>query len=185
MEVVKEKKGFKEFFRKFIVSLKKRTTKIPQFVLIVTFIVYALSLSTISNTTAYINKTPMGLCSFVSMLLSILAFVTSLNAYPNRAKPKIIFEILLYLMQAVLIGSDVWYLLKINEGLAGNTYTPEAMNIISKAKVVMIVHVILVGITVLLFALVPLIRKLLMKIDTSVDLGENEDMKKIELEDEE
>ena len=88
-------------------------------------------------------------------------------------------------MQAVLIGSDVWYLLKINEGLAGNTYTPEAMNIISKAKVVMIVHVILVGITVLLFALVPLIRKLLMKIDTSVDLGENEDMKKIELEDEE
>lgn len=185
MEAVEQKKGIKEFFRKFIVSLKKRTTKIPQFVMIVTFLVYALSLSTISNTTAYVNKTPMGLCSFVVMLLSILGFVSSLNAFPARAKPKILMVILMYFMQAVVIGADVWYVIKIQEGLNENTYTPTALKAINSANAVIIVHVILVGVTVLLFALVPLLRKLLMKIDTSVDLGENEDMKKIELEDEE
>jgi lysylphosphatidylglycerol synthetase-like protein (DUF2156 family) len=184
MQEVKQKKGIKEFFRKFIVSLKKRTTKIPQFVLIVAFIVYAFSLSTISNTTAYVNKTPMGLCSFVVMLLSVLGFVSSLNAFPVRAKPKILMVILMYVMEVVLIGADIWYFIKIQEGLRENTYTAAALAAINSAKVVIIAHIILVAITILLFALVPVIRKLLNKIDTSVDLGENEDMKKIELEDE-
>ncbi len=184
MQQVEQKKGIKEFFRKFIVSLKKRTTKIPQFVMIVSFLIYALALSTISNTTAFVNKTPMGLCSFVSMLLSILAFVCSLNAYPVRQKPKIVMVILMYFMEAVLIGSDIWYLIKIDEGLSTTTYAAKALDAIYGAQSVLIVHLVFVGLTIILFALVPVIRKLLMKIDTSVDLGENEDMKKIELEDE-
>lgn len=184
MKIVKEKKGFKEFLRKFIVSLKKRTTRIPQFVMVVAFVFYSVSLSTISHATAYVNKTPMGLCSFVTMLLSVLAFVCSLNAFPNREKPKLFMVILLYAMQVIIIGADIWYLIKINEGLATNDYRKEALNIILQARVVIIVHMILLALTIIIFILVPLIRNSLNKIDTSVDLGENEDMRKIELEDE-
>ena len=92
--------------------------------------------------------------------------------------------ILMYVMEVVLIGADIWYFIKIQEGLRENTYTAAALAAINSAKVVIIAHIILVAITILLFVLVPVIRKLLNKIDTSVDLGENEDMKKIELEDE-
>ena len=184
MEEIKQKKGIKEFFRKQIVSLKKRTNKIPQFVMIVTFLVYALSLSTISNTTAYVNRSPMGLCSFVTMLLSVLAFVSSLRAFVPREKTKIFMVVVMYFMEAIIVGADIWYLIEINQGLANNTYQPKAMESINGSQVVIIIHLILVGLTVLLFALVPVMRKLLNKIDTSVDLGESEDMKKIELEDE-
>lgn len=184
MEEVKQKKGFKEFFRKFIVSLKKRTNRIPQFVMVVSFVFYSVCLSNISNTTAYVNKTPMGLCSFVTMLLSVLAFVCSLNAFPPRAKPKIFMVILMYLMEAIIIGADVWYAIKINEGLTTTEYQAKALGIIQTAQVVITVHYILVAVTVVLFALVPLMRKALNKIDTSVELDDNKDMKKIELEDE-
>ena len=185
MQVVKEKKGIKEFFRKFIVSLKKRTNKIPQFVMILTFVIYSVSLSTISNTTVNINKTPMGLCSFVTMLLSVLAFVSSLRAFVPREKTKIFMVIVMYLMEVVIAGADVWYFVCIKQALATYEYRPEVLLVINRAQVVIIIHCILIGVTILLFALVPVLRKLLMKIDTSIDLGENEGMKKIELEDEE
>ena len=93
--------------------------------------------------------------------------------------------VVMYFMEAIIVGADIWYLIEINQGLANNTYQPKAMESINGSQVVIIIHLILVGLTVLLFALVPVMRKLLMKIDTSVDLGENEDMKEIELEDEE
>ena len=185
MEVVKQKKGFKEFWRKFIVSLKKRTNRIPQFVMVLAFVFYSVSLSNISNTTAYVNKAPMGLCSFVTMLLSVLAFVSSLRAFVPRQKTNIFMAIVMYVMEVVIAGSDVWYFLKVQEGLSSTQYSPTATAIIEKASAVVIVHCILIGVTILLFVLVPVLKKLLMKIDTSIDLGENEDIKNIELEDEE
>ena len=185
MQAVEQKKGFKEFLRKFIVTLKKRTNRIPQFVMIVSFVFYAVCLSHVSNTTYLVNKTPMGLCSFVTMLLSVLAFVSSLNAFVPRAKPKIFMVIVMYLMEALIIGADIVYLVKINEGLSTNEYKPSQLATIESTQTIVLVHCILVGVTIVLFVLVPVLRKLLNKIDTSVDLGENEDMKKIELEDDE
>ena len=59
-------------------------------------------------------------------------------------------------------------------------------NIQARARLIhVIVHCIFIGVTILLFVLVPVLRKLLNRIDTSVDLGEGEDIKSIELEDEE
>ena len=60
-------KGIKEFFRKFTVSLKKRTNKIPQFVMLVAFVFYSVSLSKISNTTAFVNT-----FSFCFIIIKIL-----------------------------------------------------------------------------------------------------------------
>ena len=185
MEVVKQKKGVKEFFRKFIVSLKKRTNRIPQFVMVLAFVFYSVCLSTISNTTYLVNKTPMGLCSFVTMLLSVLAFVSSLNAFVPRAKPKIFMVIVMYLMEVLVAGADILYLVKIQEGLSGATYSEKGTVMVHTCATIVTVHCNLIGVTILLFVLVPVLRKLLNKIDTSVDLGEGEDIKSIELEDEE
>lgn len=184
MEEIKQKKGFKEFCRKFVVSLKKRTYRIPQFMMVIAFIFYSVCLSQISNATAYVNKTPMGLCSFVTMLLSVLAFVCSLNAFPARGKPKIFMVILMYLMEVIVIGADVWYAIKINEGLSTTEYQAKALATIYNAQTVITIHYILVTVTIVLFLLVPLMRKALYKINTSVELNDNKDMKKIELEDE-
>ena len=76
------------------------------------------------------------------------------------------------------------YLIKIFQGLSESSYRQTALVIIHAAKNVVIVHSILVLVTIVLFALVPVLRMLLNKIDTSIEIAENSNMKNIELEDE-
>lgn len=178
----KRNKGFKESWRKFIVSLKKRPHNIPMCMMVIAFIVYSFNLTKISNTTAVVNKPLMGLCEFIIMLFSILAFVCFLNAYPKRQKPILPMVILLYALQLIIIGADVIYLGRINEGLQSIQIT-DARAFIPQAKAVLTVHIIMVIITVVLIALIPVLGKMLSKIDTSVKLSDNDDVE-IELTDE-
>ncbi len=177
----KRNKGFKESWRKFIVSLKKRPHNIPLCMMAIAFVVYSFNLTKISNTTAVINRPMMGLCEFVIMLFSILAFVVFLNAYPKRQKPILPMVILLYLLQGIIIGADFMYLKRIQEGLKSIEITAARM-FIPKAQSMLTVHIVLVIITVILIALIPVLGKLLGKIDTSVALAENKDVN-IELTD--
>ena len=62
-----------EFFRKRLVSLKRKPQFIAMFVLVVAFIYYSFNLSSIANTTALINGPHMGLSEFCVMLFSALA----------------------------------------------------------------------------------------------------------------
>ena len=177
----KTNKGFKESWRKFIVSLKKRPHNIPLCMMAIAFVVYSFNLTKISNTTAVINKPFMGLCEFMIMLFSILAFVVFLNAYPKRQKPILPMVILLYALQLIVAASDVVYLGKISEGLqtiqvnASRQFIPQAQSMLT-------VHIVLVALTIVLIALIPVLGKMLNKIDTSVKLAENEDVE-IELVD--
>ncbi|MBR3251263.1 MAG: hypothetical protein IKF80_06105 [Erysipelotrichaceae bacterium] len=179
----KRNKGFKESWRKFIVSLKKRPHNIPMCMMLLAFVVYSFNLTKISNTTAVVNKPMMGLSEFVIMLFSILAFVAFLNAFPKRKKPILPMVILLYAMQAAIAGCDLVYISKINEGLGTIDITKDRM-FIPQAKSILTIHIVLVVLTIVLIALIPVLGKLLSKIDTSVELGENEDVN-IELVDEE
>ena len=155
---------------------------IPLFFMAIAFVVYSFNLTKISNTTAVINRPLMGLCEFVIMLFSILAFICFLNAYPKRQKPILPMVILLYILQGTVVGADVMYLARIAEGLKTIEIT-SARAFIPKARVTLIIHIVLVAITIVLIALIPVIGKMLSKIDTSVKLAENEDVK-IELADE-
>ena len=177
----KRNKGFNETKRKFIVSLKKRPHNIPLCMMVIAFIVYSFNLTKVSNTTAVINRPYMGLCEFVIMLFSILAFVCFLNAYPKRQKPILPMVILLYLLQVIIIAADFMYLKRIREGLKSIEITAARM-FIPKAQSMLTVHIVLVIITVILIALIPVLGKLLGKIDTSVALAENKDVS-IELTD--
>ena len=150
--------------------------------MVIAFIVYSFNLTKISNTTAVVNKPLMGLCEFIIMLFSILAFVCFLNAYPKRQKPILPMVILLYALQLIIVGADVIYLGRINEGLQSIQIT-DARAFIPQAKAVLTVHIIMVIITVVLIALIPVLGKMLSKIDTSVKLSDNDDVE-IELTDE-
>ncbi|MBQ1691553.1 MAG: hypothetical protein IJ136_00810 [Erysipelotrichaceae bacterium] len=171
----KKNKGFKESWRKFIVSLKKRPHNIPLCMMVIAFIVYSFNLTKISNTTAVVNQTYMGLCEFVIMLFSVLAFVCFLNAYPKRQKPIVPMVILLYVLEIIILIADVVYISKINAGLQ-TIQINASRQFIPQAKSMLTVHIVLVVISIILITLIPVIGKALNKIDTSVTLTGNDDV---------
>lgn len=186
----KIKLGAKETLRKFLVSLKRNPQFIPLATLVVSFLVFSLNLTSISNTTAYIYGSKMGLCAFVSMLLSILSFICVLNAFPKRQRPNIPMMLLLEVIYSIVIFADYTYYSRIVDALSGmNLEDKQIQEALDKANVygiqkVMIAHIVLVGITMVCIALEPLFAKLLRKINTSVDVEDNGKIEEIELTDE-
>lgn len=182
-----EKTGFKfkikEFFRKFMVSIKRNPQNIALVVLLASFLTYSLSLTNFSNTTAYINMTPMGLCEFVSMLFSILAMVCFLNAFPKRQKTKWVMVGIMFAMIAVIIAMDIVYYVKTSEGIADCiAKDKEVYPYCYVTQRIIIAQIVLLIVAALLVAFLPLYRPLLKKINTSIEVEGNDDMETIELE---
>lgn len=184
-----------------MVGVKRHPQNIALVVLFASFLTYSLNLTKFSNTTAYINKTPMGLCEFVSMLLSILAMVCFLNSFPKRQKTKWVMVGIMFAMIAAVIAVDIVYYVKVSEGIQGRmdeivskggSAAQIAANI-AKFKIdyaycyqtqdILIAQIALLGVAVLLIALLPVYRPLLKKIKTSIEVEGNEDIEAIELED--
>ncbi len=180
----KIKAGVKEGVRKFLVTLKRNPQYIPLVMLFISFLVYSLNLTSISDTTAKIYGDNMGLCAFVSMLFSILSFVCMLNAFPKRQKPNLFMIILMMVMYGVVIFADATYLTRIIEATTRADH-PIAITTdtiyIQESKAVMIAHMILVGVTVVCVLLEPVFAKLLKKINTSIDVEDNGEIQNIDL----
>ncbi len=170
---------FAERKRKFFVSIKRRPHNIPLVFMAITFMEFSFNLTSISNTTAVVNKSNMGICAFGTMLLSVLAFVVFLNAFPKRQKPKTVMVILLYAMDALIIFCDIIYIMRINEGLL--SIDVSTRQYIPAAKNVLIIHIVLMVITIVLTACIPLMKKGFAKINTSIEVAGNEDIGNIEL----
>ena len=83
MSTKKQSGGLKELWRIFMVALKRKPFMIPEVALVITFLYYAFHLSSVSNTTAKIQGTGMGLAGFCTMLFSMLSFMCFINA-PER-----------------------------------------------------------------------------------------------------
>lgn len=182
------RRGFKEFIRKFFVSLKRSPQRIALVSLVVAFLIYSLNLTSISKTTTKLLLPNMGQCEFVAMLFSILAFVCFLRAFPRREKPKLAMIVLIFLMLAALIFVDVVYYLRIIEAVtrevrpivvnAENAYIAVAQNVV-------VMHIIFVLISAVLLATLPLYSKALRKINTSIDVEDNGEMEAIDISGEE
>lgn len=176
----------KEALRKFLVSLKRSPSMIPLVMLLVAFLVYSLNLTDISNTTAKIQGAGMGLSEFCIMLFSLLAMVCMLNAFPKRKKANMPMVILMYAMFVIIIFCDIHYNNAITAALtraespiqlsASTAYIADAYNMLNT-------HMILIIVTAVLIALLPVYSKLLRKINTSVEVEDNGDMAEIELND--
>ena len=178
----KKNGGVKEFFRKKIVTLKRKPQLIPLVVLGIAFLVYSLNLTQVSNTTAKIQLAGMGLSGFCTMLFSMLSFVCFLNAYPHRKKTNIPMLVLMFVMLGVLIVCDTFYMGQINTAItrpdhpivvdAGTAYIAKAYDMLN-------VHRIIVAIGAVLTLLVPVLRKALRKINTSLVVEDAAPMEEI------
>ena len=178
----------KEMIRKFLVSLKKNPQVIPLLAHTVAFCIYSLNLTAVSNTTAKIYGPHMGLCSFVTMLLSILAYVCMFSAYPKRKKPNWIMIAMILVMYGIIIFCDdfystrIWAAVKREENPIQIT---EATMYINDAFKLMSTHIISVIVSAVLVVAEPIYAKLLKKINTSIEIEDNGDLGAIELSDEE
>ena len=185
--MAKQNGGMKEFIRKMIVSLKRKPQTIPLLVLAAAFLVYSLNLTHISDTTAKIQLAGMGLSGFCTMLFSLLSFVCFINAYPHRKKTNIPMLVLMFLMLGILIFCDTYYAGRITQAItrADHPIVVDANTIyISKAYDMLMVHRVIVAAGALLTLLVPVLRKLLRRIDTSLPAEESVEMEAITLSDE-
>lgn len=176
----------KEVVRRFFVFLKKKPDILPILALTVSFLLYSLNLTSVSNTTAKIYGAHMGLCSFVSMLFMILSFVCLLGAYPKRQKPKWIMIGLATVMYLCVIAADMLYYFRIDAALTRNENRieiTESTMYIWEAQNLMITHIISIVVVIAFMYLEPVFAKLLKKIKTSIEVESN-DVGEIELSEE-
>ena len=178
--------GIKEFVRKRIVSLKRNPSIIPLLMLAATFILYSFNLTDMSDTTAKIQGSGMGLSQFCIMLFSLLSMVCLLNAFPRRKKANIPMIAVMYVMFAVIIYCDIHYS---NAIMAAMTRAQSPIKVdlstiyIAEAYNMLGTHMIMMIVTAVLVAALPIYSKLLRKINTSVALDDNGEMGQIELND--
>lgn len=174
-----------ETLRKFIVSLKRKPQNIAMAALVVSFLVYSLNLTSISNTTAKIQGTGMGFTGFCTMLFSILSFVCFLNAFPYRKKANVPMLVLMFGMFAIVACCDWYYLGAISRAItrAESPISPVDFPYVAKAQVVLHWHMVLLGVTTLLVITLPVYRKALRKIKTSVEVEDNGRLDAIDITD--
>lgn len=101
--------GVKEFFRKSLVNLKRKPQTVAMLVLVVAFVYYSFNLTHVSDTTAYIQATGMGLSGFVMMLFSVLGLVCFLNAFPHRKKANVPMLVLMFAMLGATLFCNYYY----------------------------------------------------------------------------
>ncbi len=184
----KQKKGFKawlkERWRKFLVALKRRPQRIPLVMLCITFLYYALNMTTFSNTTAKIQGSGMGLCGFCVMLFSMLSFMCCMNAFPYRKKVNKPMLILLLVMFAIIAAADVIYMNAIVSAVTraeNPIVVTEATAYIAYADYYCKVHLVLLAITAALVLLLPVYSKWIRKIKTSIEVEDNGEMGAIDI----
>lgn len=183
-----QNKGIKEWLRKKVVAIKRNPQRIGLLAFVITFLYYALNLTYISNTTAKIQGSGMGLCGFATMLFSILSLLTYLNAFPHRKKVNKPMLILFFVMIAGILFCDFTYRSLIYAAVFRES-NPIVVNAgtayIAKAASVLGTHMILLVVSVVLTALSPVFKMLLGKINTAVDIDGYDQMEAVDISGEE
>ena len=173
-----------EFFRKWMVALKRKPQMIALVVLAAAFVYYSFNLTQISNTTAKIYGNGMGLAEFATMLLSMLGLLCFLNAFPHRKKTNIPMLVLMFVMVGIVFYCDIYYGGRITDALtrAENPIVLDSTNTyIANSQNVLEVHKILLIVAAALTALLPVYKPLIRGINTCVEVAENEEMGSIDI----
>lgn len=174
----------KEKWRKFLVSLKRKPHMIALVVLVVGFLVYSLRLTVISNTTAKIQGTGMGLCGFVIMLFSMLGLVSYGRSFPHRKPVNKIMLCLTFVLFAAVIFADTQYMAAVRNAIYREVdpiAVTEATSYITESLSLLRIHIIITGIGLALTALLPLYGPLIKKINTSIQVEGNQEMAAIDI----
>lgn len=167
----------KEWFRKKMVSLKRRPNIIPLLMIIISCFVLNLNLTAYSDTVAQINEPGMGLTLFVVTLCSFLMVIGFATSFPKRKNPKIISIILVCIMIIISIAGQAlfYYFIIYGTELKANpiVITP-AKRYITKAKITCIAHIVCNIISLLLIVTMPIYSKLLKRVNTQVEFDAEE-----------
>ena len=174
-------KAVREMIRKFFVALKRKPQNIPLAAILVAFVWYSFNLTLISFTTTRLQGNNMGLTAFAIMLFSTLMILCCMNAFPYQKKVHKPMLVLLFVMLAIVLYCDFHYLnciaLKMDAGGIEEVALPKVL----EARRIMNVHVIMLAVSAVLVVTLPLYRKLIRKINTSVEVAENAEMEAIDI----
>ena len=157
---------------------------IPLAMLVVAFVFYSMKLMYISDTTARIQGSGMGLAGFATMLFSMLSFMCFMNAFPYRKKVNVPMLVLMLAMFGIILFSDAYYIRAIFAAInrAENPIVVTTSTAyIAYAEWYLEIHIGLLIAAIVLIALLPVYSKWLRKIKTSVDVSDNGSMDAIEL----
>ena len=167
--------ALKEWCRKRIVALKVRPQTIPLLVMVITTVYFMLVLFSLSKAVMLAAGDPhtaaTGICIFITTLLSLLYIVSFLNSFPKRKKPNIFFIVLVGVMIAGQLACDLVYYLQMDACIKNITNLSSDMYVAcTAAQPYMIGHIVLLALSAVVFALLPVYTKLIRKIDTSIKL---------------
>lgn len=166
----------KEWFRKFTVKLKRQTHMIPLVVILFTSLLYLCCTATFAQVIEKNSTIPsLGIAMFVNTLLSILVLAIFLNAFPKRKKPSIVYIVAVFVVLAVIMGMDLLYLLNAQSFVNshGGAFILNKYPEIKTAYSLLYVHMAFVGVSIVVFALLPVYKKAINKINTKKVLEEN------------
>lgn len=181
--------ALKERCRKFVAGLKRKPQNIAFFFLLVSSVYFLLILFPVSESCYVASEDPhtdtVGLCMFITTLLCLLVLVSFLNSFPKRKKPSVFFICLVFLMMAGMIACDVAYYVQMDTCLKNLTSTTSPMYVsVSGSQPYIIGHIVLIGVAAVVFALLPVYKRLINMIDTSVHIeSAAEHMTSIDIED--
>lgn len=184
MEEKKQPKGLKEVWRKFLVAIKRRPQMIPLVAFVVAFLYYSLNLTHVSNTTARIQGSGMGLAGFATMLFSMLSLLCCLNAFPYRKKTNVPMLVLTIVMVCIIIFADYYYTSTIIAAINGGISVTQNTIYIKYAYDRLHIHMVMLFVGLALTALLPVYKKWLKKINTTVDVGDNGKLDAIDISEE-
>lgn len=163
--------ALKEWGRKQIVGLKRRPQNIAFLVLAATSIYFLFALFPLSQAVNEVNThadtKATGICMFIVTLVSILVLVSFLNAFPKRKKPLIPFIALVFAMIAGMVACDIVFYVQMNNCLAAAAEQSTTYGYVEAGQPFIIVHIVLLCVSAVVFALLPVYRKFINMIDTS------------------
>lgn len=174
--------GLKEWLRKFIVKLKRKTQLIPLVLTLITSFVYLCMIGTFSQLVELNSGiSSLGICMFVATLASILILPLFLNAFPKNKKPVIVFIVAVFVVYALIIAMDVIFLVNMTNFLNANSATIKAgeesaknLGLFDKSQTCLIAHLVLVSLCVVVFALLPVYKRAINKINTKKVVASND-----------
>ena len=161
----------KEFWKKQIVSLKRRPQTIPLVLLVLSCMIYTFHLTEHSNASMYVSSRIVALYVFIITLSSILVIFSFLNAYP-KGRRKLSMLLIVFLLIAVQLVLDGLYLnIMFSETMVRDNPVPITQDIADSMNWTM-VHLGALAVTTLAILFQPLYHKLLLRIDTTPETEE-------------
>ena len=109
---------------------------------------------------------------FVTTLADILILTLFLNAFPKNKKPVIAFIVAVFLVYALIIAMDVVFLVNMKNYISSHGL--DTISFYSESNTSLIVHIVLVGVCLIAFALLPVYKKLINMINTKKVVSSND-----------